>query len=181
MDVITAYIYGTANGTNWTGHPNEAGDYLAAFLHAVEPWPFFASTEIQGLVSVLGWFGVDLIPRSVNSAFDTIHSFVLNLTTHTINNLKTDNAVGCSPTSNWTEIWQRLNPIPETERANLIASDMVDQLHAGHEASGIVLTYLMWELSKNPTPQNRLRNDLRSFSSPRNSELLDTVFMETMI
>ncbi|KAK5073055.1 hypothetical protein LTR64_000536 [Lithohypha guttulata] len=37
-----------------------------------------------------------------------------------------------------------------------VYSDMVDQLAAGHETSGIALTYLYYELSKHPDMQDRL-------------------------
>lgn len=179
MDVVTTYIYGIKNGTNWVGHPDEASYHLSAFQHAAEPWAFFASTEIQRLVSILSWFGVNLISPSVNSAFDTIHSFVLDLTMRTISTLETDQVIGDGSLGTFRQVWQRLDSVPEAQKAHLIASDMVDQIHAGHEATGIVLTYLMWELSRNPEKQERLRNELRSLSDPRSSELLDAVLMET--
>ncbi|KAI4200576.1 MAG: hypothetical protein LQ350_003823 [Teloschistes chrysophthalmus] len=40
------------------------------------------------------------------------------------------------------------------------ASDLLDQLAAGHETSGIALTYLMHELSKHPYIQDQLRSEL---------------------
>lgn len=43
-----------------------------------------------------------------------------------------------------------------------VYSDMVDQLAAGHETSGIALTYLFYELSKHPNVQARLWRELSS-------------------
>ncbi|CAD6446339.1 33155921-59ed-4708-986e-86a03f7298ff [Sclerotinia trifoliorum] len=180
MDVVTTYVYGMKNGTNWVEYPNQASHYLSAFQHAVEPWAFFASTEIQRLVSIFGWFGINLLSPSVNRAFDTIHSFVLDLTVRTIGTLENNHSSENGSMNTFRDVWQRLENVPEEQKTHLLASDMVDQIHAGHEATGIVLTYLMWELSRNTEVQDRLRNELRSLSEPRSSELLDAVLMETI-
>jgi hypothetical protein len=45
-----------------------------------------------------------------------------------------------------------------------IASEMLDHLIAGHETSGITFTYIMWELSRRPELQARLRQELLSLS-----------------
>jgi cytochrome P450 len=179
MDVTTAYIYGIENGTNWVETPDEASHYLSAFLHTMNPWALFASTEVQPLVAILGWFGINLISPSVDSASDAVRSFVMDLTTRTISTLETDLIGENDSLGVFRQVWKRLDNVPKAQKANLMASDMVDQVHAGHEASGIVLTYLMWELSRNPEIQDKLRSDLRSLSDPRNSELLDAVLMET--
>jgi len=47
-----------------------------------------------------------------------------------------------------------------------IASELLDQLAAGHETSGITLTYIMHELSKRPTLQAALRTELLTLSPP---------------
>ncbi len=49
----------------------------------------------------------------------------------------------------------------EKPRIVVAASEMLDHLIAGHETSGITLSYLMWELSKRPEMQERLRGELR--------------------
>ena len=47
-----------------------------------------------------------------------------------------------------------------------VASEMLDHLIAGHETSGITLTYLMHELSQRPHLQDRLRRELLALSPP---------------
>ncbi len=47
-----------------------------------------------------------------------------------------------------------------------IASEMLDHLVAGHETSGITLTYFMHELSKRPGLQDRLRSELLTLDPP---------------
>lgn len=46
------------------------------------------------------------------------------------------------------------------------ASEMLDHLIAGHETSGITLTYLMHELSQRPYLQDRLRTELLTLTPP---------------
>ncbi|GKZ69865.1 hypothetical protein AnigIFM50267_005095 [Aspergillus niger] len=43
-----------------------------------------------------------------------------------------------------------------------VASEVLDHLVAGHETTGITITYIMWELSKRPELQTRLREELAS-------------------
>ena len=47
-----------------------------------------------------------------------------------------------------------------------VASEMLDHLIAGHETSGITLTYLMYELSKRPYLQDRLHSELLTLDPP---------------
>ena len=46
------------------------------------------------------------------------------------------------------------------------ASEMLDHLIAGHETSGITLSYLMYELSLHPELQDRLRAELLTLTPP---------------
>ena len=46
------------------------------------------------------------------------------------------------------------------------ASEMLDHLIAGHETSGITLTYLMYELSRRPYLQDRLRDEVLALDPP---------------
>ena len=59
----------------------------------------------------------------------------------------------------------------------IVASEMLDHLIAGHETSGITLTYFMWRMSQRPDLQKRLREELLNLSpqlfcpiAPRNGE-----------
>src|SRR5436190_8574958 len=52
------------------------------------------------------------------------------------------------------------------ERKLRVASEMLDHLIAGHETSGITLTYLMHEMSQRPELQSKLREELLTLSPP---------------
>ena len=47
-----------------------------------------------------------------------------------------------------------------------IASEILDHLIAGHESTGITLTYALYELSLRPSLQRQLRHELHSLSPP---------------
>jgi len=51
-------------------------------------------------------------------------------------------------------------------RMKAIASELLDHLLAGHETSGITVSYLMYELSQRPELQDRLREELLTLVPP---------------
>ncbi|KAL8919056.1 MAG: hypothetical protein Q9172_005156 [Xanthocarpia lactea] len=52
------------------------------------------------------------------------------------------------------------------KKTETIASELLDHLIAGHESTGITLTYVMYELSRRPDITKRLRAELLSNLSP---------------
>lgn len=67
------------------------------------------------------------------------------------------------------QLWRSLqeqNPSRTEHNRILAASEMMDHCIAGHETTGITLTYLMYELSKNPVHQAKLRSELLTLSPP---------------
>ena len=60
------------------------------------------------------------------------------------------------PTSRHDELHKDGNDTTTAE----IYSEMLDQVGAGHETSAIALTYLYWEMSKNPSLQKQLREEV---------------------
>ncbi|KAL9612972.1 MAG: hypothetical protein Q9167_002449 [Letrouitia subvulpina] len=56
-----------------------------------------------------------------------------------------------------------LNPKPLPLELDT-ASELLDHIAAGHETSGIALTYLMYELSKRPQIQDQVRSELSTLS-----------------
>ncbi|OCL15263.1 cytochrome P450 [Glonium stellatum] len=54
---------------------------------------------------------------------------------------------------------------PEAKRVH-VASEMMDHLLAGHETSAITVTYILWELSRQPALQSALRAELLTLSPP---------------
>ena len=89
------------------------------------------------------------------------------------------------------------NNIPDGHTTLLeVYSDMVDQLAAGHETSALALTYLYYELSKNPHLQDRLYKEVitlrpliswpladssSTFSLPSTKEIDSLPFLHALI
>ncbi|CAG8952711.1 hypothetical protein HYFRA_00008955 [Hymenoscyphus fraxineus] len=179
MDVVTGYLYGKENGTNWLENHDNAAHRLTAFQQYAERLAFFAITDLHSLVTSFKRLGIDLVPPSVDMAYETISSFLWDITTRTIDSFKNGETEVKGDTGILKDVWQKLGNVTAEEKTRLIASDMGDQLHAGHVATGTMLTYLMWELSRNIDIQTRLRRELASLNDPYSSELLDAVLLET--
>ena len=184
MDVVTAYIYGLERSTNWLANPREASHYLSAFRETVEAWGFFAFSEFPWLVEILRRIGINIVSPSFFSSLETAQRFVFDITSDAIRALQTDDDPEDTSSRTFYQIWQRLEDMPETQKARLLASDAFDQLHAGHESTGTLLTFIMWELSRNSDVQSKLREELRSLrnagQSPENLQFLDDVVIETL-
>ena len=62
---------------------------------------------------------------------------MLNLTTNVISTLQVRHIGESASSGIFHQLLQRVDDLPEKEKTNLLASNMVDQVHAGHEATGI--------------------------------------------
>ena len=183
FDAVTAYIYGPENSTSFLNDPAKVSQYISAFQAVFEQWSFFMTTEFSRFVDLAQWVGINLIPSSFLSSLQTIESFGLELTTTAIGTLRAT-ASDQSTSRSFRQMWQKLDYVPEDQKAQVITSDIADQILAGHEAPGITLTYLMWQLSKHPETQDRLRDELNSLASagqpPERSQVLDDILTETL-
>ncbi len=56
--------------------------------------------------------------------------------------------------------------LPPAERKVQVASEMCDNIVAGHENGAVTLTYVMYELSRNRHLQDRLRAELQTLDPP---------------
>ncbi|KAL1955663.1 hypothetical protein VTO42DRAFT_8208 [Malbranchea cinnamomea] len=73
----------------------------------------------------------------------------------------------------WRSLQEKYQSRSEYNRI-LAASEMMDHLIAGHETTGITLAYAMYELSRNPVHQRRLRAELLSLSPPITTQPLSS-------
>jgi hypothetical protein len=56
--------------------------------------------------------------------------------------------------------------IPPQQKELLVASEMLDHITASIDTTTVTMTYLKWELSRNPGLQSALRKELLNLSSP---------------
>ncbi|KAL2868865.1 cytochrome P450 [Aspergillus lucknowensis] len=169
MDFVSAYLFGLANGTNFLQNP----EYRREMLHLYQcrkPFEFYHQ-EVPGLLTWLRSIGIRLIPKWCDSANEILDTWGLGLC---------DKAEAClSSTDIGTEpvVYKHLKqaiskqaPL-KTDNSELnakyleqqrldIACEMYDHLTAGHETSAVVLTYLMWELSRHLDIQKALQKEL---------------------
>ena len=150
MDFMSAYLFGLSNGTNFM---NDA-EYRR---HWIQEYQTFKMQHPQERADG----EIERWAFAMSEAADRfIHS----------EKAKDD------PSETQPVVYERLaNALQESKQfdaPNLkpiivrTASEMLDHLIAGHETSGITLTYLMYELSQRPYLQDRLRNELLTLDPP---------------
>lgn len=174
MDGMTAYQFGLKNSSNFLQNPTYRRHWLALY-HGRKTYTFF-SQELPRLTKFCKKIGIHLIPKWVDDANQELEVWTQGLcdsTTAYMKNATTEDKdvanepVVLSAMISGIEKERKMKGdesvlAPTTlkyERIS-IASEMIDHLAAGHETSGITLTYLSWQLSQNIPLQDRLRAEL---------------------
>ncbi|KAI7784343.1 cytochrome p450 [Diaporthe eres] len=173
MDAITGYCFGLGQSSNFIEDSEHCKrwvvDYKArqAFIF----WP----QELPGLTAFAKAWGVRhwLVPKWVDVANDNIASWVLSLCDKAEEVHADRDSVGARDRAT---VFNQLrgmikkskedetdSPLTADERLE-IASELLDEVLAGFDTTGITMTYLAWQLSK---PENReiqqaLREELRA-------------------
>ncbi|KAL3470579.1 cytochrome P450 [Aspergillus californicus] len=169
MDFVSAYLFGLANGTNFLQNQ----EYRREMLHLYQcrkPFEFYHQ-EALGLLTWLKCVGIRLIPKWCDHANEVLDSWGLGLCD------KAEAALGSTDIAAEPVVYKHLKqamsrqaPLNtddlklhteylEQQRLD-IACEMYDHLTAGHETSAVVLTYLLWELSRHSDLQKDLQNEL---------------------
>lgn len=210
MDGMTAYLFGLKNSSNFLQDQTYRRHWLALY-HGRKTYTFF-SQELPRLTKFCKKIGIHLVPKWVDDANLELEDWTQSLCDSTMGYLK-DAAVEDKEVANEPVVLGALITgidkekkmrgeesvlAPTTlkyERLS-IASEMIDHLAAGHETSGITLTYISWQLSQNIPLQDRLREELLGMeknmllsNSPKcipsskdldNLPVLHAVLMETL-
>ncbi|KAF3482888.1 cytochrome P450 3A6 [Arthroderma uncinatum] len=206
LDFITGYIFGVPAGSNFLQEPSLRQKWLSIY-HSRKIFEFYIQ-ETPTLLSLSEALGIPLIPKWCTTANEYMENWGLEACDKADENI--------SSTDPMTEpvVYRQLKQAlekhliatsdsepSEKDLAQLrleVACETFDHLTAGHETSALTLTYLFWELSKNPELQDQLRRELRTLSpnvvpptsgaSPKLPShksidalpLLDAVIMETL-
>ena len=196
MDVSSAYFFGLGHGTNLIEN-REQKDVLKSFELAVSG--LFWLTEAPRLATWLRKVGIRLISDTVFEAFQGVENLCMRLSVDAKSRLPEKRSVDDihgSRSRDHPIVYAQLRlKLEETglggeELDTVVAAEMLDHMFAGHETSGITLTYLMCELSRQPTVLKRLQQELltlRDFdqiwAKPAlvdSLKYLDAVVMETL-
>jgi hypothetical protein len=175
MDVMSAYEFGSAYGTNFLGDDVALSGFLAAFT-AVKRGVFWAG-RLPAMTWALQRIGINLVPQEAMDGQAYMEEKCWKLCSH----LQTATETNSFPSSStepvvYSQLYSALEktlektPLspargPDFLRKS-VASDMLDHMIAGYESSGIALAYTMYELCMHPEFQTSLRAELRSVNPP---------------
>jgi len=168
MDFIMAFTFGLQNSTNFIQNIDERQHWLAVY-QSRRPYRFWAG-ELPDVVSFFERLGINIVPKWVDAASKEIEDWTLAKCKDASLSNKSLKP-GSSNTQPWTEpvVYNQLSASLQTLTHKeswphphdlSIATELLDHLAAGHETSGITLTYLYHELSLHPYLQIQLRNEL---------------------
>lgn len=176
MDLVTAYVFGLSAGTNFLEDMATRNRWFSAY-QCRKPFEFYHQ-EIPQVVTWAEKLRLPLIPDWCRKANDYMEEWGLDICERAEKYLSTTE-IESQPTvykqlknSMLKQAQPKNEPelnMEDSKQLQLdIACEMYDQLTAGHETSAVALTYLQWELSKNPELQRELRKELRGLSPPLN-------------
>jgi cytochrome P450 len=213
MDFITAYLFGLKNGSNFLSEETYRRHWLGLY-HSRKTYTFFPQ-ELPRLTSFFKMLHLPLVPSWVDDANRELEAWTKERCDAVSASIRDGTTAKDSDPGNEPVVFNSiLAGIAKEEKTKAeesvlrnetlkypdlsIASEMIDHLAAGHETSGITLTYLSWYLSQDLALQDALRLELLTlspnmlFSSedchksiPRSKDLdalplLHAVLMETL-
>lgn len=182
--MTTAYFFGLGNGTNFVQDPQQKG-MLRNFELGMTG--LFWIAEIPGITKWASCFGVKLISDGVFESYHLMEDLCTKMCD------KAKSAVLCQSTdvdypTVYAQLRKKLEEV-ETSAELLdvtISAEMLDHIQAGHEATGITLTFLMCELARNLSAMTKLQEELRTLGNSPSAQsidglpFLDALLMETM-
>ncbi|KAJ5996196.1 hypothetical protein N7522_007856 [Penicillium canescens] len=169
MDFVSSYLFGLQNGTNFLQDESLRKHWLHLYM-CRKPFEFYAQ-EVPYLDGWLRCVGLRVVPKYCDDANAMLDAWALDLCDRG-DQLIASTEPGVEP-SVYKQLKQALDKdsakkgVAEVDKAQQrldIACEMYDQLTAGFETSAVGLTYLLWQLSRNPDVQNRLRKELLSLN-----------------
>ena len=173
MDFINAFIFGLGNGSNFLQDAKGRGQWLRTY-QSRRPFRFWDG-ELPLAKTISKKLGFPIVPPRVGGATEVIQGWTLDR---------------CMAATTWTQsiserpseemrtpaiVYDQLTAAVGAADADdpflgppelQVASELLDHLAAGHETSGITLTYLFWELSRNLALQASLREELQTLKPP---------------
>lgn len=208
MDFISAYIFGIRHSTDFLNKPAYREHWLQLY-NARAAYPFF-NQELPWLTKSLSRLGIRIYPSWVDAANKELEGWNRTMCVATLaDDVALAAAAGASSSpADEAVVTRALLAGLEREKESgtdsilystatrhhdlSVASELFDQVLAGHETVGITLTYLVWHLSKNRDLQQSLHAELMTMEpnmkkdvpdSPKmldSLKLLDAVLVETL-
>lgn len=173
MDLVTAYLLGPRNGSNFLQNPEQAAEWL--HLYQSRKVHVFWPQEMPRTTAFFARLGINLSPSWVAQANHKLEAWCLDICdaaesqilvagngNHDAAKPEAVPVVYAQLRTHLAKESGKSSAVPvSTAPARIqIASKMLDHASAGHETSAITLTFLFHELSLRPSLQRRLRDEL---------------------
>jgi cytochrome P450 len=178
MDFITAYLFGLKNGSNFLRNESYRRHWFQLY-HSRKTYTFFTQ-ELPRISRFFKYFNIHLTPVWVDDANRELEAWTKDRCDETFAYVYDGSAIKDTDPANEPVVFgSLLAGIHKEEKKGSesvlndttlrypqlsIASEMIDHLAAGHETSGITMTYLSWHLSQDLALQDALRKELLSLS-----------------
>lgn len=179
MDFITAYLFGLKNGSSFLTKEKYRKHWFDLY-HSRKTYTFFPQ-ELPYLTAFFKNSPLPLVPQWVNDANQELEDWTQERCKATSKYIVYEEAAKTSDIGDEPVVFNAmLTGISKEERNKAkssvlvnetlkypelsMASEMIDHLAAGHETSGITLTYLSWQLSRDMALQDALRTELLTLS-----------------
>lgn len=203
MDATSGYVVGLGLGTNFI-HDSRTSNPLKNFETGFNPTAIFYKTDLPQFLDWTSKFGVNLVSKDIDVAWDSVESMCSSLCEKAkvkLQDKSEDEEKGIDSTSTKTVYAtlhrkiQQSNPSLPLERLDKqAAAEVLDQMLAGNDGVGITITYLMLELANHPETQTQLRQEIRNHRGLETSRgvrlpsaqeieellMIDAVLQETM-
>lgn len=147
MDFTSAYLFGLSNGTDFVRDKAGRDQWLEMYDKTK-----YQSPEEREFGDVEQWC-FDLCKTA--ELFENEGASVAEDSTSPIVHR-----------SLWMPLQQRSGSKSDHDNRVIVASEMLDHLIAGHETTGSTITYMMYELSRNPGLMAKLRAEVLRLTPP---------------
>ncbi|MCJ1463231.1 hypothetical protein MMC07_001836 [Pseudocyphellaria aurata] len=169
MDFMNAYIFGLASGSDFLRDVKTRQRFLDLY-QSRKPYIFWPA-ELPWLLSFLSRFKRILTPQWIDAANDALENWCFQMCNAAKSSSEPGSVTKETPFTNpvvYNQLSQSLlsSSASTLEHQTAIASEVLDQGGAGHETSGIALTYYMHELSQRPALQSAIRSECLTLSPP---------------
>lgn len=169
LDTFVQWQFGRSLGSNLVENEQERRFYLDGFL-GISKYTFW-QYHFPRLLTTLSKFGINLIPKSVLTAFEGVEGWNLEKCDQAQQLLASgkqlsldDQPVAFEPA---LKGMSAVDAKPKMYPRRLdLASDMFSLNSGAFETSGNTSTYLLYELSRRPEWQTRLREELLGLDTP---------------
>jgi len=197
MDFTCAFLFGLGGGSDFIRDAQYRKHWLDAYEETKKYVTWVGELIIP--VIILKVVGINIIPLSVFQTLGDMEAWNLKMCTAVQDAQSSGKAVGSTQPLVYNQMVQGLEKVDQKSldhpKDMMIASEMLDQILAGHETTAITLAYLIYELSRHPETQQKLREEVRTLSPrldyPGTAELphpraidglplLDAVLQETL-